>query len=98
MTDIKLVLIDNKAPEITVVAELLSPTLLPVEQGSKIRLTLVDQDGKDVQREFYMEGYGDQWFDQDGPNGPISLQSIEIYVTETMESRLRRYDSNEGRT
>jgi hypothetical protein len=98
MTNIKLVLIDNKAPEITVIAELLSPTLLPVSEGARIRLTLVDQDGKDVQSEFYMEGYGDQWFDQDGPNGPITLQSIEIYVTETVESRLRRYNSNEGRT
>jgi hypothetical protein len=98
MTDIKLVLIDNKSPEITVIAELLSPTLLPVSEGSRIRLTLVDQDGKDVQLEFYAEGYGDQWFDQDGPNGPITLHSIEVYVTETVESRLRRYNSNEGRT
>jgi hypothetical protein len=97
MTDIKLVLVDNKASEINVIAELLSPTLLPVSEGSRIRLTLVDQDGKDVQREFYAEGYGDQWFDQDGPNGPITLQSIEVYVTETMESRLRRYNA-EGRT
>jgi hypothetical protein len=98
MTDIKLVLIDNKAPEITIIAELLSPTLLPVSEGSRIRLSLVDQDGKDVLREFYMDGYGDQWFDQDGPNGSITLHSIEVYVTETVESRLRRYNATEGRT
>lgn len=80
MTNIRIRLISNR--DGSFIGEVVSP-YVPTDMSLQLRLA------DDVVRDFYVEGVLESVFAQDGPDGPISLTSVDLAVSETMDSRVR---------